>query len=182
LVVSRAPGLLAAETYCKPIDIVLPCQDRHSRSSLPRKVDQQPYTLRRNRDDLLQPQTSALRRSRIKRRQADRRGYRTLPAPLNCLQCKTDTHALRHFIIRRSLDAQAHVLRGSFTERALLSTSWYFPFFDDYQTMMPKLGLAAIAASWITAANGFNTDDQVNPSIPFGSFENPSSHVRPRFR
>ena len=64
----------------------------------------------------------------------------------------------------------------------MLPTSWYFPFFDDYQTMIAKLGLAAIAASWITAASGFNTDDQVNPSIPFGSFENPSSYVRPRFR
>jgi len=48
--------------------------------------------------------------------------------------------------------------------------------------MMAKLTLAAIAASWITTANGFNTDDQVNPSIPFGSFENPSAHVRPLFR
>jgi hypothetical protein len=48
--------------------------------------------------------------------------------------------------------------------------------------MIAKLELAAIAASWITAVDGFNTDDQVNPSIPFGSFENPSAHVRPRFR
>lgn len=48
--------------------------------------------------------------------------------------------------------------------------------------MMAKLGFAAVAALLFTSANGFNTDDQVNPSISFGSFENPSAHVRPRFR
>jgi hypothetical protein len=67
-------------------------------------------------------------------------------------------------------------------ESTQLLASWYFQPFDDCQTMMAKLTLAAIAASWITTANGFNTDDQVNPSILFGSFENPSAHVRPRFR
>jgi hypothetical protein len=39
-----------------------------------------------------------------------------------------------------------------------------------------------IAALCVTFTAGYNTDDQVNPDIPFGTFENPSAHVRPRFR
>jgi hypothetical protein len=41
---------------------------------------------------------------------------------------------------------------------------------------------AVIAALCVVATHGFNTNDQVNPDIPFGTFENPSAHVRPRFR
>ena len=39
-----------------------------------------------------------------------------------------------------------------------------------------------IASLWVVAATSYNTDDQVNPDIPFGTFGNPSAHVRPRFR
>jgi hypothetical protein len=41
---------------------------------------------------------------------------------------------------------------------------------------------AVIAALCVITTNGFNTNDQINPDIPFGTFENPSAHVRPRFR
>jgi hypothetical protein len=44
------------------------------------------------------------------------------------------------------------------------------------------LKFAVIAALCAITTNGFNTNDQVNPDIPFGTFENPSAHVRPRFR
>ena len=68
-------------------------------------------------------------------------------------------------------------------ESAQLSSSWFSVYyFKDCQIMKANVELAAIAVSFITGANGFNGDDQVNPSIPFGSFENPSAHVRPRFR
>lgn len=39
--------------------------------------------------------------------------------------------------------------------------------------------VAAVCASTVLA---YNTDDQVNPDIPFGTFQDPSSNVRPRFR
>jgi hypothetical protein len=39
-----------------------------------------------------------------------------------------------------------------------------------------------IAALCVATTTSYNTDDQVNPDISFGTFENPSAHVRPRFR
>jgi hypothetical protein len=76
-------------------------------------------------DDLLQPQTSALRRSRIKRRQA---GMMIILSPHRLIVRDVREHASWHLISRRILDAQVHVLRGYFVEPALLSASWYFPF------------------------------------------------------
>lgn len=47
---------------------------------------------------------------------------------------------------------------------------------------MIDVKLTALAALYAVGVVGYNTDDQINPDIPFGTFENPSSNVRPRFR
>lgn len=41
---------------------------------------------------------------------------------------------------------------------------------------------AALMAMAVVGTMAYNTNDQINPDIPYGSFENPSVHVRPRFR
>lgn len=52
-----------------------------------------------------------------------------------------------------------------------------------FSAMATKLFRNACLISIIlNSACGFNTDDQVNSALDYGTFENPSSYVRPRFR
>jgi len=41
---------------------------------------------------------------------------------------------------------------------------------------------AALTTLSMAGATAYNTNDQVFSDIPYGTFENPSVHVRPRFR
>ena len=41
---------------------------------------------------------------------------------------------------------------------------------------------AAVATALIASAASYNTDDQVGANIYTGTFQDPSVHVRPRFR
>ena len=49
---------------------------------------------------------------------------------------------------------------------------------------MPSSLLCGAALTALSAIGSFayNTDDQVDPNIPYGTFDNPSVHVRLRFR
>jgi hypothetical protein len=53
---------------------------------------------------------------------------------------------------------------------------------EDIGQIVMALKSTLIAALCVVTTTGYNTDDQVNPDIPFGTFGNPSAHVRPRFR
>lgn len=46
----------------------------------------------------------------------------------------------------------------------------------------PLKSASALAAFSLSLTHAFNTDDQVGQPVPYGSFNNPSAHLRPRFR
>ena len=48
--------------------------------------------------------------------------------------------------------------------------------------MLLKFGTAAAVAALINSASAYNTNDQVGADLPYGSFQDPSIFVRPRFR
>ena len=48
--------------------------------------------------------------------------------------------------------------------------------------MLFSVGTVCVAATFLSCASGHNTNDQVRSNVDYGTFQDPSAYVRPRFR